>query len=165
MFGRNLCAAHERIGLDQTDFAKLSGCYRSTISKVECGRQAPKFETLLALARAARVTPAELLRGVGPTQSRRGSPPHDGAPAHAPVAQFGANLKRARECAGLSHEELGARATTDRSLISGWERGEREPNLRTILKLARALETPPALLLAGVQAEPPRSTTSVRSTP
>jgi transcriptional regulator with XRE-family HTH domain len=152
MFGRNLCAAHERMGVYQKGFATLSGYDRSTISKIECGRQAPKFDTLLALAQAAHVKPAELFCGIGPTPSPPLEVPNGGAPAQrTAAAQFGANLKWARERAKLNHEELGGDATADRSLISDWESGRREANLRTILKLARALEMPPALLLHDVE--------------
>jgi transcriptional regulator with XRE-family HTH domain len=35
----------------------------------------------------------------------------------------------------------------DRSAISNYERGMREPNLRTIVKLARALDVAPSSLL------------------
>jgi transcriptional regulator with XRE-family HTH domain len=151
MFGRNLCAAHERIGLDQRSFAKLADYDRSTISKIECGRQAPKFDTLLELAQAAGATPAELLVGVGLKRSSTDTP--DGVEAASPTAaaRFGANLKWARERAELSHEKLWSLAGVDRSLISAWEQGEREPNLRTIFRLARALDVPAALLLHDVE--------------
>jgi transcriptional regulator with XRE-family HTH domain len=153
MFGRNLCAAHERIGLDQMDFARLSNFDRSTISKIECGRQAPRFDTLLTLAETARVKPAELLCGIGPVRSSPEMPHHESATPPTPAALFGENLKWARERVKLSHEKLGSNAKVDRSLISSWEKGEREPNLRTILKLARALEIPPALLLHDVESD------------
>jgi transcriptional regulator with XRE-family HTH domain len=151
MFGRNLCLTRERIGLEQHDFAGLSGYDRSTISKIECGKQAPKFDTLLTLARASQRKPAELLDGVGPVASPATQLPPDHPRASTPAAQFGANLTWARKRAGLSHEKLAEDAFVDRSLISGWEKGEREAGLRTILKLARALGTPPAVLLYMVE--------------
>jgi transcriptional regulator with XRE-family HTH domain len=151
MFGRNLCMAHEQIRLEQGDFARLSGYDRSTISKIECGKQAPKFDTLLTLARTSQRKPAELLDGVGPVASPPTQLPPDHPRASTPAAQFGANLAWARKRAGLSHEKLAEDAGVDRSLISGWEKGEREAGLRTILKLARALDTPPAVLLYMVE--------------
>ncbi len=151
MFGRNLYAAREHVAPDQRDFAKLSNLDRSTISKVECGRQAPRFDTLLTLARAARVKPSELLYGIGPTQSLPKPPNGGNVRRRTASAQFGANLKWAREQAKLSHWDLGSDAAADRSLISDWEQGKREAGLRTILKLARALEIPPAHLLHDVE--------------
>jgi transcriptional regulator with XRE-family HTH domain len=150
MFGRNLCAARERVSPDQHAFAKLAGFDRSTISKVECGRQAPKFDTFLAVALAAGVTPAELLTGVGLTHEPPEAPENVDTTC-TPAGVFGANLKWARELTGVSHEDLGGMAKADRSLISDWEHGKREANLRTILKLARALKIPAALLLHGVE--------------
>jgi transcriptional regulator with XRE-family HTH domain len=93
IFGRNLCLARELIGLEQRDFARVSGFDRSTISKIECGRQAPKFDTLLTLARVSMVKPAELLSGIGPITSLTDPPDDDRPPASTPAAQFGANLK------------------------------------------------------------------------
>jgi transcriptional regulator with XRE-family HTH domain len=149
LFGRNLCAAHERLGIRQTGFAKLSGCDRSMINRIESGKQAPKFDTLLTLARAAFVEPADLLDGIGPYQQPSELPSgHDAKDT--PAARFGLNLKWAREQADLKHEDLWSAADVDRSLISAWEKGKSEASLRTILKLARALEVPPAVLLHGV---------------
>ena len=41
---------------------------------------------------------------------------------------------------GVSQEELGFRTNLDRTYISGIERGERNPSLDNIDKLARALK-------------------------
>jgi transcriptional regulator with XRE-family HTH domain len=154
MFGRNLCTARELVSPNQRVFAKAAGYDRSTISKIECGKQAPNFDTLLTLARAARVKPAELLDGVGPAPTSSDAPSHESMRPQTPAASFGANLKWARERAKLSHEKLGSSATADRSLIGPWETGDCEANLRTILKLARALDIPPAVLLHDVEADP-----------
>lgn len=151
IFGRNLCAAREEIGPHQIDFATLAKSDRTKISRIECGRQAPKFATLLMLARAANVKPAELFLGVGVVDSSPETPNHAGAAPLTPVARFGANLKWARERAGLSQAKLASCAPADRSLLSDWETGKREAGLRTILKLSRALEIPPALLLHDVE--------------
>ena len=39
----------------------------------------------------------------------------------------------------------------DRAAISVFERGKRNPNLRTLLRLARALELPPGVLLRSIE--------------
>lgn len=153
MFGRVLCAAYERIGLDQPAFVKLTKYDRSTISKIECGKQAPKFETLLRLAQVAQVMPAELFDGIAVVESPPQPPNSDELTPGTAAERFGANLSWARDLAGFSHEKLGENAGADHSLISDWEKGECPPNLRTILKLARALEIPPALLLHGVSSD------------
>ncbi len=63
---------------------------------------------------------------------------------------FGANLRWARGRAGVSQEKLALDAKVDRAAISVYENGRREPNLRTVLKLAHELEIRPSLLLSGI---------------
>jgi DNA-binding XRE family transcriptional regulator len=55
-----------------------------------------------------------------------------------------------RDDAGISQEVLAQDAKLDRAAISIIERGTRAANLRTVLKLAWALEVPPSALLADV---------------
>jgi transcriptional regulator with XRE-family HTH domain len=63
------------------------------------------------------------------------------------------NVRRAREAAGLSQEELGARAKPPlhRTEISLIERGQRDVRLSTLLRLSRALKVEPADLLDGIR--------------
>lgn len=63
---------------------------------------------------------------------------------------FGQNLREARRAAKVSQEDLSRDSGVDRTAISTYERGRREPNLRTIVKLARALKVEPAELLRGL---------------
>jgi transcriptional regulator with XRE-family HTH domain len=60
---------------------------------------------------------------------------------------FRENLREARNHAGLSQDELAGRADVDRAAISTYEHGRREPDLRTIVKLAHALGVPAGTLL------------------
>lgn len=63
---------------------------------------------------------------------------------------FGENLRDARHRADLSQDELAGRADIDRAAISTYEHGGREPNLRTIVKLAHALGVPVGALVRGL---------------
>ena len=63
---------------------------------------------------------------------------------------FAANLRKHRARAGLSQQALGYACNLHRTEISLLERGEREPRLSTIVRLARALDIPPAELLDGI---------------
>jgi transcriptional regulator with XRE-family HTH domain len=67
-----------------------------------------------------------------------------------PRATFGANLRSARERAGLTQEALGHRADFHPTEINRTERGRRNPGLLTIVKLAKALDMPAGDLLAGL---------------
>jgi transcriptional regulator with XRE-family HTH domain len=67
------------------------------------------------------------------------------------VEQFAENLRRARTQRGLSQEELGEASGLHRTEISLLERSGREPRLRTIVRLARALKVRPADLLENVR--------------
>lgn len=53
--------------------------------------------------------------------------------------RFGARVRTRREALGLSQEALGFRAGLDRTYISDIERGQRNPSLLRLLRLARGL--------------------------
>jgi transcriptional regulator with XRE-family HTH domain len=60
---------------------------------------------------------------------------------------FGATVRRYRTAAGLSQECLAELAAIHRTYIGGIERGERNPTLLMIHRLATALEIAPSKLL------------------
>ncbi len=64
--------------------------------------------------------------------------------------RFAANLRRAREVAGISQEELADRCELHRTEVSLLERGGREPRLGTLIKLATALGTSAEALCEGI---------------
>lgn len=64
--------------------------------------------------------------------------------------RFAVNLRRAREEAGVSQEELAERCEIHRTEVSLLERGGREPRLGTLVKLATALGTTPEALCKGI---------------
>ena len=53
---------------------------------------------------------------------------------------FGKKIRNQRNQMTISQEELGFRASLDRTYISGIERGERNPSLDNIGKIAKALK-------------------------
>jgi transcriptional regulator with XRE-family HTH domain len=59
------------------------------------------------------------------------------SPAH---AAFGNAIREIRTQRGISQEALADKCGLDRTYISGIERGERNPSLTNILKIAGALE-------------------------
>jgi transcriptional regulator with XRE-family HTH domain len=66
---------------------------------------------------------------------------------------FGQAVRAVREGRGLSQEDLGFEAELDRTYISGIERGVRNPTLRTVLRLAEALEVRPSKLVRDAEGE------------
>jgi transcriptional regulator with XRE-family HTH domain len=150
-FGQNLRQARQHAGFSQVRLGVEASLDRAAVSFLERAERSPDLPTILRVARATGVKPAALLRGVG-TQAPGARVPRELSESmEDPAGRFGVNLKWARKRAALSQEALAYRAEVDRAAISVFERGRRDPNLRTILKLARALELPPGVLLRGVE--------------
>jgi len=151
-FGENMRAARRQAGLSQVALSEATKLDRAAISFLERAERAPDLSTLVRVARALSTTPAKLLGGVGVAPGRGGTlRPEEEERSGDPGLRFGANLRAARTGAGLSQEALAYEAVVDRAAISVYERGRREPNLRTVLKLARALGLSPVTLLDGVE--------------
>jgi transcriptional regulator with XRE-family HTH domain len=68
--------------------------------------------------------------------------------------RFAANMRRLREAADLSQEELAFLAAIHRTQTSLIEGGHRLPRLDTLVKLAGALGVTPNDLLDGIEWEP-----------
>ena len=65
------------------------------------------------------------------------------------IARFGASVRSLRFRLGISQEELAERADMHRTYIAGIERGARNLTLKSIDRLAKALEVPSATLLSS----------------
>lgn len=150
VFGGNLRLVRLQAGRTQVELSAATPLDRAAISRLECGERAPDLPTLLRLCGALGVKPRDMLRGIGPKTSLRPARDHDNVATNDSAALFGANLKWARNRAGMSQERLALDAKVDRAAISVYENGGREPNLRTVLKLALKLAVPPSLLLEGI---------------
>lgn len=72
-----------------------------------------------------------------------------GMASFVPLA-FGENITRERCRQSLTMRELAYRAGLHGSEISRLERGQRDPRLSTVLRVAQALGVPAAELLRGV---------------
>ena len=68
---------------------------------------------------------------------------------------LGREIRRHRKPAGISQEELADRAGLHRNYIGFLERGERNPRVKTLFQVARALDMRFAELVADVM-EPKR---------
>ena len=68
------------------------------------------------------------------------------------LAAFGQNVRKRRETRGLTQEVLAEQADLDRTYISDIERGMRNPGVKNIVRLAKALSIPATKLREGVGA-------------
>jgi transcriptional regulator with XRE-family HTH domain len=67
---------------------------------------------------------------------------------------FATNLRRARETSGLTQESAAWAAWMDQSQYNKIERGKVDPSIRTLARLAAAVESTPSQLLHGVEVAP-----------
>ena len=67
---------------------------------------------------------------------------------NAKCVAFGKSVRRFRHGLGISQETLAAKAGIHRTYIGGIERGERNPTLTTIHRLAEVLEVSASELIA-----------------
>ena len=74
-------------------------------------------------------------------------PKHDSV-----LAKLGLNVRKRREARELTQEKLAERASLDATYISGIERGLRNPGIKNVAKLAKALGLSTAELCKGVDA-------------
>jgi transcriptional regulator with XRE-family HTH domain len=64
---------------------------------------------------------------------------------------FGRAIRDYRRVRGVSQEQLGYDSGLHRTYIGGIERGERNPSLANILRIAEALGVSPSELLAATE--------------
>ena len=66
------------------------------------------------------------------------------------LAAFGRNVARIRAERGFSQDQLAEKAELDRTYLSGIERGVRNPGIKSVLKLCKALRVTPDELCKGL---------------
>ncbi|MBK9137478.1 MAG: helix-turn-helix transcriptional regulator [Verrucomicrobia bacterium] len=66
------------------------------------------------------------------------------------LLSLGLNVRRRREALDLTQEALAEKAGLDQTYISGIERGVRNPGIKNVVRLARALGIPTAKLVEGL---------------
>ncbi len=66
-------------------------------------------------------------------------------------AQFGARLRDARVRRGMTQDDLAASSGLHRTYVGGVERGERNPSLANIARLAKAVGVSVGELTSGIE--------------
>jgi transcriptional regulator with XRE-family HTH domain len=65
-------------------------------------------------------------------------------------AIVGKNVRRFRQCADMTQEQLAFAAEIDLTYVGGIERGKRNPSVLVLVRIATALGTEPAELLKAI---------------
>jgi len=68
------------------------------------------------------------------------------------LSAFGRNVAHIRDERGFSQDKLAEKADLDRTYLSGIERGVRNPGIKVVIRLARALGVTVDQLCKGVDA-------------
>lgn len=73
-FGRNLARCRKQVGLSQEEAAVRASLHRTAVGQIERGERVARVDTLVKLAGALGVTPADLLDGLDwePGETRLG---------------------------------------------------------------------------------------------
>jgi transcriptional regulator with XRE-family HTH domain len=66
------------------------------------------------------------------------------------LCSFGQSVAKHRRAKGLSQEALAEKADLDRTYLSDIERAVRNPGVKNVIRIAKALGITPADLLKGV---------------
>jgi transcriptional regulator with XRE-family HTH domain len=64
ILARNVATARANCGLSQTQVSKRSGVHVTEVSRIERGLRDPRLSTIVRLAHALEVKPAQLLDGL-----------------------------------------------------------------------------------------------------
>ena len=72
------------------------------------------------------------------------------AKRHVALTRFGENVRALREKRDLTQERLSELAELDQTYISGIENGSRNPTIRSVARIAKALKTTVADLCDGI---------------
>ena len=71
-----------------------------------------------------------------------------------PLRAFGARVRECRHGLGLSQEALGDVSGLHWTFVGQVERGQRNLSLKNLLRLAKALEVDPGVLVKGLKPPP-----------
>ena len=143
--------------------SELSGCEGAQRDQVLEGAELDLLHPELPGARRALILPCQLDQMQQPGEGRLGVwlrltywlwthwPSSPSIRAVRREERFGQNLRRLRTAAGLSQEQLAERSGIHPTAVSRIERAVRDPRLKTILRLAKAVGVEPARLFDGIR--------------
>lgn len=136
--GRAIRQLREERNVRAVALAVAAGIDPERLSAIEAGRFDPRYDLLIALADALGIESSVLFLRVSDLDRSAVCP------------AFGQRLHALRSEQSLSRDVLARRAGIHRTAVEKLERGERDPRLTTILRLARGLDRPPEALVEGL---------------
>ena len=152
IFGRKLQSLRLERGLTQGRLSETSSVQQSHLSKLERGVWEPRYATIINLAWALHVQPAELMPSLdcGHFPGRLRS---DFA-IDSPVGEisdhrrfFAETLQRLRKERGMLQSGLAERSSVSQPHVSALERGLWEPRMSTVISLCLAFNVQPDVLM------------------
>jgi transcriptional regulator with XRE-family HTH domain len=146
-FGCAVRQVREERGVSVDALAEAAGISSTDVEAIEAGCLDPGYRGLLHLPAALGITSTALLLRV----ERDGS---DLDP-HAASVAFGQRLRQVRAERSMAQDDLARVTGLHATAIGRFERGEREPRLTSILRLARGLGVKPGELVDELRVEKP----------
>lgn len=158
--GQRLKSLRTALSLTQKDAALRLGIAVRTYQNYEQDEREPGAAFIVGMKERFGVAPLWLLTGEGPVQlDERDDAKVEAAPETFPAQErrhditLGEKLKRYRQFRGFSRLELARRIGTNPESVARYERGNREPSIAIIEKLAASLEIDSGELLKTARSE------------
>jgi len=137
--GAAILRIRSRLQLSQSTLAERANLCCTYLTGLEAGKRNPSIKTLRTLAKALDIDIAELFGSEEKNGARRRRLP------------LGPRIRKLREERGLSQAALAAVLQIDRTYVAGVELGNRNPTLRSVARIAQALNISVTALLSATQ--------------
>ena len=131
MIGGKIAELRKEQGLNQKELAKKIGVSRSALSLYEIDRREPDLETVKKIASLFGVTTDYLLGAEGDAMGTEEN-------TNEVAKRIGRNLKVLRE--STTQRELAPLLGVTPSAVCMWESGRREPDIETLVHIAKLFE-------------------------
>jgi HTH-type transcriptional regulator / antitoxin HipB len=140
VLGESLRAERRLQGKTTRELARLAGLHASQISRLENGLADAKVSTVVRVARALRVTVAQLIEGTTPHALDHGDDStEDFVVDRIVYRRLGQALRRERESQGLRQDDLAAAAGLGLQAVGEVEAGKPTAQFNTWLAVIQAL--------------------------
>lgn len=133
MIGKKIAALRKQANLSQADIAERSGIMQSALSNIESGKRQPTTATIESIAKALNIKTSFLF--------------DDLQPAPTSSLNIGYKITELRNAKKMTKHQLAELAEMNPSSIEHIEDGSATPSLDMLVKIAKALEVRPSVLI------------------